>query len=209
MLYPVPAELADMQQTVDSAQVNEGAEVLDAAHGSFTNLPFFQFFQELLARFCLLPLHHRAATEHQVAALRIGIGDQADHRLTDELREIFNPIGRDLAGRNEAAQAVNFTLQAALVMAGNAHFDQLTRANFRPVADIDRAARQAQPIQAILRIHATHDDFDVLTDRRRFAELLEGEDSLIPPAKIDEDFPLMDRSHTAGTAAVRLEFTSH
>ena len=77
MLDAVPAQLADVQHAVDAAQIDERAEVADVADDAFALLPLGQLGEQPLLGFGLLALQHRAAAEHQIAAVGIGLGHDA------------------------------------------------------------------------------------------------------------------------------------
>ena len=111
--------------------------------------PDFQLGHQLFLGFGLFALQHGAAAEHEIALFGIGLGDDAGEFLIDELRQVLDPIHRNLAGRNETAQAIHFALQPALVVSGHAGFDDHAFGHFRPVADVDGAARQHQLVQSL------------------------------------------------------------
>src|SRR6185295_12795818 len=137
VLDPLPAQLADVDQTVDAAQVDERAEVLQAADDALARLPDFELGQQLFLGLGLFALEHSSAAEHQVALFGIGFGHHAVELLTDELGEVFDPIDRNLAGRNKSAQLVDLALEPAFVVPGNACLDDHAFGDIGPVADVD------------------------------------------------------------------------
>ena len=77
VLHPAPAHLADVQQTIDAAQIDEGAEVLHAADDALADLPLGQLGPELLAVLLAFLLQQRSPADDQVALARVDLGDQA------------------------------------------------------------------------------------------------------------------------------------
>ena len=71
MLDAVPTDLADVQQAIDAAHIDKRAEIAQAADGAFANLAWGQLGQHFFFRLGLLALEHRAAAEHQLAAIGI------------------------------------------------------------------------------------------------------------------------------------------
>ena len=69
---PAPeAHLADVQQPVDAAEVDERAEVHHAADRAAAHLALGQLLQQLLLRLFLLALEHVAAADDQVLRVRV------------------------------------------------------------------------------------------------------------------------------------------
>ena len=58
MFHAVPAQLADVDQPVDAAQIDERAEILEAPHDAFADLAGSQFRHQLVALFVPFALHH-------------------------------------------------------------------------------------------------------------------------------------------------------
>src|SRR5690606_2649672 len=96
----VPAHFADVDQAIDPTQVDEGAELAHAADRSLAELSRLEFLEQLFLRFGLLPLHHGAVAEDEVAAIAIGLGHHAGEPLADILLGIFYSVDGDLAHRH-------------------------------------------------------------------------------------------------------------
>ena len=103
MVNVIPAELADVYQAVDAANVHERAEVEDLADNAFHDLPHLHALEQLLARLFLFPFQHGATAEHQVLALGVHFGDHAQQLLLEKLGVILHAKHGDLARRNETA----------------------------------------------------------------------------------------------------------
>src|SRR5262249_32264438 len=127
VLDPRPGHLADVQQAVDAAQVDEGAKVAHGAHHALADLGLGHFPPELLAVLLALALQQRPAADDQVALLRVDLDDLAAQPLVDVLVRVLDAVQVDLADRHEAADAVDVNLQAALVGGGDAGLDDHVR----------------------------------------------------------------------------------
>ena len=97
-----------MNQTIDATQIDEGAEVFDAAHDAFHFDTRLKFLQLLL--FLLFPLSFQdgPAAENQVASTGTRFGHDTSEFLVDKLTRVLDPILADLTDRNEAFDAANF-----------------------------------------------------------------------------------------------------
>ena len=148
----VPTQLAHVDHAVDAAEIDERAEVLQAADGAFANLARGEFGQQLLLLFLAFALHQGAMAEHQILAAAVGFGDDASESLADELFGVLDAVDRNLAHRNETADAGDLAFQAALVRAGDGDFDDLAFLHFVPIADVDRGVGERQ-VRRILDRH--------------------------------------------------------
>src|SRR5262249_12326566 len=100
ILHARPAHLADVQQAVDAAQVDEGAEVADGANDAGADLPLGQLVPKLGAT--LLPLLFQKCTpaDDEVALIGLHLGHQTAETLVDELLRVLNAIEINLADRH-------------------------------------------------------------------------------------------------------------
>src|SRR5262249_58887321 len=126
--------LADVDQAVHAAQVNEGAEVFDVAHHALANLALGQLLPQLLAALLALALQQDAAADDEVSLLRLDLLHLAAQALADVLLGVLDAVQVDLADRHEAADAVDLHRQAALVGAGDDGLDDHDRVHARPIA---------------------------------------------------------------------------
>ena len=139
-----------MNQAIDAAQIDECAEVVNLANGPFAHLPRLQLRQQRFLRFFLLALQHGPPAENQVAAPLVRFGHDADQLLPDVIGRVLDAVQRNLADRNEAANAADLAFEAAGVRAGDAGFDHRAFGDVRPVAGDDRAARHRHLIEVVL-----------------------------------------------------------
>ena len=78
------AHLADVEQAVHAAEVDERAEVHDAADGAAADLALGQFAPSSSAGLFLLALEDVAAADDQVLLLAVELRDLDGHALADE-----------------------------------------------------------------------------------------------------------------------------
>src|SRR5262245_25589817 len=105
MLHALPSQLTDVNQAIDAAQIDKRPEVMNLADGPLAHRARLQLRHELLLRFLLLAFQHGPATQHEVAAPLIRLGNDTNERLANEISRVLDPIHRNLADRNEAANA--------------------------------------------------------------------------------------------------------
>ena len=89
--------------------------------------------------------------EDQVLPVAVRFGDDAGQPLADELLGVFDAVDRDLAHRDEAADAGDLAFEAAFVGAGDGDFDDLAFAHFVPIADADGGGGTARARRALRR----------------------------------------------------------
>src|SRR5947208_964821 len=77
LLDAIPAHLADVKQSVDPADVDKRAEILDGADNALANLALRQLGPGFLALLLALLLQQGAAADDQVALLPVHLGDHA------------------------------------------------------------------------------------------------------------------------------------
>ena len=75
MLDPLPRHIRDVQQTIDTAKVDEGTIVGEILDHAFDRLTLLQILQQLLSLGAVRRLHHRSARYHNVVALLIELDD--------------------------------------------------------------------------------------------------------------------------------------
>src|SRR5271166_5414175 len=85
MVHVRPRQLGDMNQPVDSVEVDERAEVDDVGDLPLHDQPRLQAVENLLADLLALLLQHRAAREHDVVARAV----ELDHLALDLRAHVF------------------------------------------------------------------------------------------------------------------------
>ena len=105
MLDSCIRELAIVDQAVDAAEIDEGAEVGQAHDHAFTNLSDLERVEQLLLLRLKLFFENEPLREHDAMALVIEVDDFQAQMLADEFVEISNGLAANLRSRNEAAHA--------------------------------------------------------------------------------------------------------
>ena len=109
VLNAMPRKFRDMDQAISSAQINERAEVTQAADDTGADLAFLEFAkQRFFARVTTVALGFTLA-EHEAAALAIDLDHFEVDWLADQARKISTAVVfaqaarqiRDMAGRHE------------------------------------------------------------------------------------------------------------
>ena len=171
MLDPIPTNLADMQQTIDAANIDERPEIADAAHHALMNLPEGQLGQHFLLRLGLLALEHRPAAENQL--LRSGstsVTTQENFCPTNSSGCSTRPRAIWLIGM-KAAQMVDLAFEAPFVVPGDMGFDHDPLGHLRPISDMHRSARDGQFIQPFVGVEPRDDHVDMAPQRRRLERI--------------------------------------
>src|SRR3954453_7405855 len=109
-----PGDVGDVQQTIDAAEIDEGAVVGDVLHHAVDDLALFEVLHQLLALFGARLFQHGAARHHDVAAAAIHF--QNLERLIDvhQRCDVADRTDVDLAARQERDRAVEIDREAAL-----------------------------------------------------------------------------------------------
>jgi len=127
VLDAVPGQLADVNQAVGSTEIDERAEIAQAAHHAAPGFAFAQVFeQRILARVADLALG-LALAEHQAPPPAVDLDHLDRDRLADHVDQVglalvFTEPARQInhmAGRDEAAQIAERHDQAAAVGVGD------------------------------------------------------------------------------------------
>src|SRR5262249_46347194 len=115
---PVPGHVGDVEQPIDAAQVDEGAELGDVLDDALADLARLDLGQELLLHLLALVLDELAPADDDVAAGLVDLEDLALDRLADVVGDVRWPADVHLAGRQEDVDA-DVHQQAALDLAGD------------------------------------------------------------------------------------------
>ncbi len=108
-----------MQQTVDTAQVNERTVVGDVLDDTLDDRAFFQVFQQGLAIGTLRRFQHSAAGNHHVVALAIQLDDLEFHGLVFVRCGVLDRTCIHQRTGQECADAVHHGSQTALDLAAD------------------------------------------------------------------------------------------
>ena len=160
MLDPAPRQLADVQQAVDAAEVDEGPEIHQLSHHAVADLARLERVEHLLAELLALAFQHGAAAQDQVPPVGIGLGNHAGHPLVDELGKVFHAVQGDLAHGDEAADVVDFAFQPARVVPGHADLDHRALDKIGPVVDLHGLIGNRQLVHLVFGVEPLHDHLD-------------------------------------------------
>src|SRR5690606_11059823 len=100
-----PAHVRDVQQAVESAQVDERAEVRHVLHDALADLADQQLLHQLLALALALLLEDHATAHDDVATPLVQLDDLEIERLTDQVLDVRHAAQRDLRARQERIHA--------------------------------------------------------------------------------------------------------
>ena len=100
----LPGQLGDMDQAVDTAEVDEGSKVHDARDHTGPDLSLLQLRQECLANLRLRLLKPSSTGQHHVVAVLIQLDDLCFEGLADVGLEIPDSTHLDEGRREEPAQ---------------------------------------------------------------------------------------------------------
>ena len=105
MVDVLPGQLGDVHQAVDSAEVDECAEVDDRADDALADGALLQLVEELAAHLGLGLLQPGAAGQHHVVAVLVELDDLGLDLLADVRLQIADATHLDQGRGQEAAQA--------------------------------------------------------------------------------------------------------
>ena len=208
MIDMAPREFGDMDQTIDTIEVDEGAEVDDVRNETLNRLAGGEIVKDALTHFPTLFLEHGATREHNVVTRAIELNHFAAELLTTKLFEILNATDVDERGGQEAADA-EIDDQAALDDLDDQAVNRLAALG-RSLDALPRLLKAGAllgenqtTVCVLLRHHQRVDLFAKLdlvgrvnapTDR----ELCDGDYAFALVANIDQDFVLVDAHDFAG-----------
>src|SRR6185369_15902647 len=121
-----PRHVRDVEQAVDTAEIDERAVLGEVFDRTGDRHALFQGLQGLLLHLVTLPLQEHAAREHDVAALLVELDDLELVGLADQLLEIADRAQIDLRAREECFDAAaDGDREAALHALADGAFDDL------------------------------------------------------------------------------------
>src|SRR5579872_57578 len=124
MSEPSPRHIRDMQQPVETAQIDESAILGKILHHAGKHRTFFQMLQRLVALFALLPFQQFLARNHNIAALLVELDHRYFQRLTLHAVEIADRPQIHLGTGQERPRSQNVDRQTALRALDNRCLDR-------------------------------------------------------------------------------------
>ena len=104
MVDVLPRQLGNVDQAVNTAQINECAEIDDGGHDAFANLALLELGQEGLAHFGLGLFEVLATGEHHIVAVLVELEDLGLDGLADVRGQVADATHFDQGCRQEATQ---------------------------------------------------------------------------------------------------------
>ena len=114
MPHATPAQVGQVQQAIDAAQVNEGAVIGNVLYRAVYDLAFLQVFHQLRALGVQLFFEQRAAADHDVSAAAVELGDAHLNIGADQAIEILRGAQVVLRAWQEGANSADVDNQPAL-----------------------------------------------------------------------------------------------
>jgi hypothetical protein len=200
-----PGKLGDVDQPVDSVEVDEGAEVDDVRDLPLDHRARLEAAENLLTNLLALLLQNRAAGQHHVVAAAVQLDHLALERLALELVEIVNASDVDQRRGQEAPDA-EVEDQPALDNLDHRPLDRLAglgRALDLPPGLLEPGALLGQEQPTLLVLLGEHQRIDPFAERDLLGrihgapnrELGRRDDPLGLVADVDQDLVLVDSDH--------------
>ena len=195
---PAPGHVGDVEQAVDTAEVDEHTEVGDVLDRTGADLALLDVLEEGLLLLLTLLFEELPARHDDVHALRVDLDDPGADGLVDEVGDVVRTTQRHLAGGQEDVDALHVHEQAALDLALDDTLDLVALlvllGDVLPGAEAIGAALREH--RHVVLVEALEVDLEGLTrDGQGLAELVEGDLSLglAPDVHDDEAGALVDR----------------
>ena len=125
MINPLPGNIGNVQQAVDTAQINKCAVIGDVLDNAFQHLAFGQIGHQFGTRFGAGFFQHRTTRDNDVVALRVHLQNLERLRRTHQGRDVANRADIDLAARQECHGAGKIDNEAAFDPAEDNTIDAL------------------------------------------------------------------------------------
>src|SRR5262249_11688696 len=116
--------VGDVEETVDAAEVDEGAIIGDVLNHAFANFAFLQLADDFGALARTRFLEHRAAGDNDVAALTVHFQDRERLRDIHQRADVTHWADVDLAAWQERVGAAEVDGEAAFDAADNRAHDR-------------------------------------------------------------------------------------
>ena len=130
MVDALVAHVGDVEQAVDTAEVDEGAVIGDVLDDAVDHLAFGQLVDQLAALFGAGFFKHGAARDDDVAATTVHLEDLERLGHVHQRSDVTHGADVDLAAGQEGHGAVEVDGEATLDAAEDAAFDALAFAEF-------------------------------------------------------------------------------
>ena len=201
MADAAPGHVGDVKQSVQTAQIDEGAEVGDVLHHPLADLSGQKLLHQCGALLLPLALEDHPARHDDVAAALVELDDHELVGLADQVLDVGDPSQRDLRAREEGVDAHDVDGHTALDLAGQEPLD-------RPVVLVRVLDElpDAQEVRLLLRqdnhpvfvLKALEEDFHLLArlDLARVLEFVERDGTLTLEAELEDDGGLGDSQHS-------------
>ncbi len=175
MLDSAPRHVRDVEQAVDAAEVDEGAEVRDVLDHALPHLILLELLHQLLTLAGALGLEDHAARHDNVPPALVQLDDLELEFLPEQLVDVRHTTQRDLRTREEGVDAHEVDDHAALDLLDERAFDG--RVGLVRDADALPHAHEVglllrQDDRALLVLEVLEQDFDFVT-RLEIGEVLE------------------------------------
>src|SRR5215211_4201197 len=210
-----PRQLGDVDEAVDTVEVDEGAEVDDVGDLALDDEPGLQPLEDRLALLLALLLEDRAAAQDDVVARAVELDDLRLDVLAEVLVEVRDAADVDERGGQEAAHP-EVDDQAALDDLDDRAGDGLAglggALDAAPGA-LEAGALLGQDQAAVLVLLGEDESVDLLpelyllgrVDGLADRELVVGDDPLALVSDVDEDLVLVDADDLAGDDVALVE----
>ena len=220
MVDASPTHVGDVQQAVDAAEIDEGAELGDVLDDALAALADFELGQQLGLLFGPLGLDQRAAADDDVPPGLVDLQHQALDRPPDVVADVGRAADVDLAGGQEDVHA-DIDQQPALDLPrGHAGDDVALVDRFHhlqpgldllglALAERDHAAGVFH--QAVDVFHVLDEDLHLragLGQQFAFFPLVAEDDAFALVAHVDQDDVALDAQHAAFDDLVQLHLLS-
>ena len=190
--HPAIRHVGDVQQAVDTTQVDEGTEVGDVFDHAGPHLTVLQFLHQVLALAGPLGLQDDPAAHHDVPAALVELDDLELVGLPQQLVDVGDPAQGDLASREERVDAHQVDDHSTLDLLDQRPFDRLVA--LVGLADLlphphEVGLLLGQYHRPVLIFQVLEEDFDLITflEFAGIGKLLERDRALGLEAQVEDD----------------------
>ena len=198
MVDTAPGEIGDMDETVNTAEVDEYAVVGDVLDGSFENLTLLKLGDEFGPLLLLLGLEQSLVGYDDIAELLVDLDDLEVHGRIDIYIVVADRLDIDLGSREERLDAEDIDNHAALGTGLDEALDDIAGLVGRidHVPGLEGAGLPVGEDELTLAVFGGLDeDFHLVTDLqvRVVTEFRSGDDAFALGADVHDDLSLVDR----------------